>query len=586
LLASVLAVALAGVAITRLSVTIDEWRYIHDGVKWWFGGDAVWLVDAGVLPLTFWIQNAPGSLYLWLEHGGLPGGTAIDFGKSLPLGDQIALLRLARSTNLCLAGLGTIWTAWLMANRWFGARAAGIAALFCAVEPNLLAGYALGTADAFIVPFALCSMLAYSSCLGRPGWMRVLATGVCMGLGLALKISLLPLGMLLIAAVFLVHLAGHVGTRSASSRPLVLSALASLRFLALEIPLIAGIALAIAWCANGFLTGWLLDPSTPNEFPRKVAAALGQEGAEAAKYVSRLQAVRVPAPLAVLRSQAGHSRWGHAMTFLGRSGLHGPWYYYPYVFLMKTHLLLLAAAGVGILVPSARRSPVAWGALLLVLLSCTMGIKGGPRYFLVLYALLAVLGGVGVAAISGRLKRTGALLATSALGFTALSMTCGSLPDLLTHTNPPWGGDEGGYRYADANYDWGQGLDLAAASARGLGLRPVVYLHTGDPYFGVPDGQEVLDCRDPGLALERMRGRIAAVSVYRLFHSGAESSPLTPLTRSLVALGADGRLCRTFFYFDLRNPSRFAQLARLLEHETLGSRGRIGDAGQPGGARR
>ncbi len=66
------------------------------------------------------------------------------------------------------------------------------------------------------------------------------------------------------------------------------------------------------------------------------------------------------------------------MTFLGRSGLHGPWFYYPYVFAMKSHLVLLAGVAAGLLVPAARRSATALAAvLLLVALSCAIGIRGG-----------------------------------------------------------------------------------------------------------------------------------------------------------------------------------------------------------------
>ena len=260
------------------------------------------------------------------------------------------------------------------------------------------------------------------------------------------------------------------------------------------------------------------------------------------------------------------------MTFLGRSGIHGPWFYYPYIFLMKSHLVLLFAAAVGLLLPSTRRSLAAWGAALMVVLSCTIGIKGGPRYFLALYALLTVLGGVGIAACLRRFTPLLAVGAVLALGAVVLGLTLGSLPDLLTHTNPLWGGDAEGYRFADANYDWGQGLDEAAAWADRQRLRPIVYLHTGDPFFGVPESREVLADQDPRKVLDRMRGRFAAVSVHWLFHSGAEASSLEPLIRSLRALGPDGRLCRTYFYFDLRSPSRHAELARLVARESGPSR--------------
>jgi len=560
--AGVVAACFAAVAIVRLSVTIDEWRYVHDGVRWWFGGDANWLIDFGVHPLPFWIQNAPGAFYLWMKYGGLPGGVAADFGKTLTLADQLMLLRLARLTNFLLAGLGTIVTAWLLAYRMFGAYAAAVAAAFCAIEPNLLSGYSLAATDGLIVPLALLLILVSSAYARRPSVVRLLATAVVFGLAVALKVSMLPIGLLLLGAVFL---AGPLRQALGEEKPLVRLLRVSLRFLAFEVPVIAVLGLVVAWIANGCLMGWLLDPSMPNELPRRVVARLGYEGAEASDRIARFQALRVPAPLAVLRAQAGHSRWGHPMTFLGRSGLHGPWHYYPTIFIIKSHIILLIAAAAGLLTSNGRRSTVALSVVLLLLLSCTVSIKGGPRYFLVLYALLAILGGVGVAVLLHRLTPRVRAVAAATLLALALVPTCGSLPDLLTHTNMLWGGDDEGYRFADANYDWGQGLSEAAAAAKRRGLGPIVYLHTGDPYFGAPADCEVLDCEDTAVALDRMKGRYAAVSVHRLYHAGAEASPLEPLTRSLVTLGTDGRLCRTFFLFDLRQPSRHAALTGLVE---------------------
>ncbi|MDR3635556.1 MAG: glycosyltransferase family 39 protein [Isosphaeraceae bacterium] len=561
-LAGLVAACFVALPIGRLSVTVDEWRYVHDGVRWWFGGDAVWLIDFGTLPLPFWIQNAPGALYLWLKHGDLPAGLAADFGKTLSLADQLTLLRLARVTNFVLAGLGTIVTVWLLAYRTFGAWAAAAAAALCAVEPNLLAGYALATGDGVIVPCALLLMLVYPAYVRQPTVGRLLLTAGVFGLGVALKVSMLPIGLLLMGATFVVRL---IGLLAGGERSRARAVRSLLRFFGVDVPAVAGLGLVVAWVANGCLMGWLLDPAMPNKLPHRVVARLGYEGTEASHLVAQLQALRVPAPLAVIRSQAGHSRWGHPMTFLGRTGLRGPWYYYPTIFLMKSHIVLLTALA-GLLTAAGRRSPAALGAALLLGLSCLVGIKGGPRYFLVLYALLAILGGAGIAAMLHCLAPRMRFVAAAALIVLALVPTWRSLPDLLTHTNLPWGGDDEGYRYADANYDWGQGLDEAAAAAHRIGLHPIVYLHTGDPSFGVPPDREVLSGSDPEVALDRMRGRFAAVSVHRLYHSGAEASPLEPLTRSLAALGPDGRLCRTYFFFDLRAPSRHTELSRLVEH--------------------
>ena len=571
-LAGTLGLALAGTAAARLSLTIDEWRYVQDGVKSWFGGGSGWLIDAGTLPLTFWIQNAPDAIYLKLKYGGLPFGLDGDFGKQLPLRDQMILLHLARGTNVLIAGLGTILATWLVAYRSFGASAAA-AAFFCAIEPNLLAGYSLATADAIIVPVFLITMHSYQLHLARPHPRSFLSICILFGLGIALKVSMFPFGLLRMAATFATRLAGRLAVESSSRRRLRLAVRESARFGVFHAGPVVVLGLLISWAANGFLMGWLIDPSTPNLNTRKVAAALGYQGTHAARMIHRLSTLRVPAPIAVMRNQAAHSRGGHPMTFLGVPGSHGPWYYYPYIFSMKAHLMLAIAAVAALFASGVWSSPIPWSAGLLVGLSCAPGIKGGPRYFLVLFALQAALGGAGLAAILGRLRGRLALAGAAGLGAASLLLTLNSMPDFLAHTSPLWGGDREGYRYADANYDWGQGLYSAFAASDHLGSGPIRFIHFGDPHYGVPPGHESLAGGDPRELLERMRGGYAAVSVHCLFHSGAEKPRALPLFRALSRTAPDGRLGNGYFLYDLRDRGRFDELANLLAQEVRSPKG-------------
>lgn len=563
-LASVIALAIGSWSLTQLSPTIDEWGYVQFGVKFWFGGDSDWLIHVGVLPLPFWIQNAPGALYLKLKHGTLPGGIEGNFGFSLTLADQLAVLYLARSTNLILTSPATIYLVWLLTNRLFGRVAANFSALYCAIEPNLLAGYILATADAAIVPTCLSMMILYEDHLRHRKLWKLLVIGGFYGLGIGLKISALPTGLLMLWACVLGRLfeqfaePGLVVTK-------VRHALHELVRFSMHAVLFLVIGLSLSWAANGFLRDYLLSQDTPNTLAYRVINKLGYRREVATTLVERLRRTLVPVPISVFRSQVGHSQVGHPMTFRGVAGQRGPWYYYPYIFTMKTHLVLLLISVASLLRKGVWRSPVFLGSLHLLALSLTNKIHGGPRYFLALYSLMASLAGVGTAAMLGmvvdwRLKSLlGALLAAG-----ALTLTARSAPQFLTHTSPLWGGDAEGYRFADANYDWGQGLFLAFAAADRAGLKPVAFLHSGDPHYGVPSDRKMIFGTDVQLIARAVQGKFLVVSVHELYHSEAEAPNLMPLYRALREIGVDGRLTDTAFYFDLRSPERCAELMAAL----------------------
>ena len=572
-LATVVCLVLGGISISALSPTNDEGGYIALGLRSWLGGgDTPWLIERGVLPLTCWIQNAPGAAVLAWRHITLPAPSETVTALELPLrpDQQLLMLVLARWTNLVLTGPATVWAARALARRYFGSLAAGAAALFVAIEPNLLACEVLATADGFVVPFAILTLLAYDSYLRDPNPRNLLATGALLGVGTALKISMLPIGMLLIGACFLTNRLALLFGKEAERSGLRSFVRSSLVFALIQVPVILGLALMVSWAANGFHSGPLLNPDSPNQGAYKILSALGYHGPDLAEQVGRLQRFPVPAPLSVLRSQTAHSRGGHAMMFLGRVGMFGPWYYYPYVFAMKTHAVVFVMGLLALAIPSVRRSPLPLAIALIVFLSCQTKVHMGPRYFATLLAFLAVLSGALTAAILEAL--TSKLAKTVFVVFLAASsmaLTLRSSPDPLTHTNPLWGGDSEGYRYVDANYDWGQGLYLAFRAADRLGLDPVCFIPTNSPDFGVPAERMVIR-REPMPKLKQMldpmRGRNVVVPTVLLFGPIVENEAV-PLYRAFRALKPTGRLTDTSFYYDLRAPEAFAAFERRIQEE-------------------
>ncbi len=572
-LATLVCLLLGGISISALSPTNDEGGYIALGLRSWLGGgDTPWLIERGVLPLTCWIQNAPGAAVLAWRHITLPAPSGTATALELPLQPnlQLLMLVLARWTNLVLTGPATVWAVWALARRYFGPWGAGAAAMFAAIEPNLLACEVLATADGFVVPFAIFSLLAYDAYQHDPNPRRLLATSALLGLGTALKISMLPIGMLLIGACFLTNRLALLlakETEQSGLRPFVRS---SLVFALIQVPVVLGLALVVSWAANGFHSGPLLNPDSPNQGAYKILSALGYHGSDLTEKVGRLQRFPVPAPLSVLRSQTAHSRGGHAMMFRGRVGMFGPWYYYPYVFAIKTHAVVFVMGLLALAIPSVRRSPLPLAIALIVFLSCQSKVHMGPRYFATLLALLAVLSGALTATILGALRsRSAKTLFVVFLVASSMALTLRSSPDPLTHTNPWWGGDSEGYRYVDANYDWGQGLYLAFRAADRLGLDPVCFIPTNSPDFGVPAERRVIR-REPMPILKQMldpmRGRFVVVPTALLFGPLVQNEAV-PLYRAFRALKPTGRLTDTSFYYDLRAPETFAAFERRIQEE-------------------
>jgi hypothetical protein len=254
------------------------------------------------------------------------------------------------------------------------------------------------------------------------------------------------------------------------------------------------------------------------------------------------------------------------MTFRGVSGMFGPWYYYLYIFAMKTNLAMLALAALSLVRKDVWKSSVFLGLLLLIVLSIRSKIHGGPRYYLMVYVFAFSMCGAAVAWLLSRARGVRIARAMAvALEAAALWLTARSMPELLTHTSPLWGGDSEGYRYADANYDWGQGLNRAFEAADELGLKPVVFLHTGDPYYGVPGDRVMIQIRDPVTDVEQMRGRYVVVGVHILYHSEISNPELATISRALLSVAPAVRLTVTSFYFDLRSPEQYARFLEAWE---------------------
>jgi hypothetical protein len=312
----------------------------------------------------------------------------------------------------------------------------GILALgLYAFDPNVLAHSAVAATDlgaAAAIFAAAYTFWRWLRPVPGPQWRRMVGAAVVLGLGLAVKST-----VLLVLPVFglLILVARPRG--KALGPYLTQAAAAGL------------IAFAALWAVYRFEIGTV--PGLP--FPVPAASHL--------------------LPLLKLRT---HMAEGHAAFLLGETYHHGVWPYFPIAFVLKTPpltLILLAISVVhGVRAVAGRRADLLGirARLALTLLpvlyfavSLTSGINIGYRHLLPILPFLFV-GNVELPArlphlwrrpTLGRVIPAAAVTGLAVLAYAAVTLNL--FPWHLAYFNVLAGGPDGGYRYlVDSNLDWGQ----------------------------------------------------------------------------------------------------------------------------------
>ena len=203
------------------------------------------------------------------------------------------------------------------------------------------------------------------------------------------------------------------------------------------------------------------------------------------------------------RLVAHHQATGHPSFLLGTVREIGVWYYFPFVFIVKTPLSAL------LLLFLLRRPQRDWLVLLIPMaiywaLCLSSGINIGLRHLLPVYPFLYALIGAGVACWRKPvLILCAALVLESALIF----------PHDLSFFNVAAGGPANGMNLlVDSNLDWGQDL-IRAKQFFGPRSKDVClcYFGTADQtYYGFPE--KVVPTTDMIRAGERPECRYVAIS--------------------------------------------------------------------------
>jgi 4-amino-4-deoxy-L-arabinose transferase-like glycosyltransferase len=363
----------------------------------------------------------------WLGAGlpdprDVPGFAAKDqwtFGPRLLYRDPArapALLLRARASVVLLSlllGVGVL----LAARRAFGGAAGLLALALHVLDPLVVAHAGLATLDLGAAAAIFGAVALSWVALDAGGWRLVLAAGAATGLALAAKgtgVVVLPVLLLLALAPLL----GRGGPRPGELRLRLGRATA--------VAAGGAVALAVACLPDG-----------PDAFFRALAA------------------------------QRAHAAAGHASWAKGIQAMQCPGWYFPFAWIVKTPLALLAAtaAGVGVVASRARSAPATAVMVLATpaivgAAALVSGICNGVRQLLPVTPFLAVAGGAALAALwRGRAGRwaTAGLLSWAAAALLLVH------PHAITYANEAAGGPSRTWTLlTDSNVDWGQALpDLA-----------------------------------------------------------------------------------------------------------------------------
>jgi hypothetical protein len=383
----------------------------------------------------------------------------------------LALMARARGVAIA-AGLlaGCVVFAW--ARSAFGLRAAAVVSALFWLCPNVLAHGHLATIDmAGLFTIAL-AMLALRLAYRRPGALRLLGAGACLGLALATKF----LAVLILPAVPLLA-AAERWRAAARSRARRLARAAA------DSALTLAAALVVVGASAGFESAF----QPLGDFPLRSRFATGLQAALPGW-------LPVPLPGEYLLGFDGakeiseHGEFGSYL--LGRWSERGWWYYNLVALGVKLPVAVLALLAAAPFAWASRRSARELGYLLLPLVLLIGGFSAashlniGIRHVLPALPFAFLLLGPIFAPAPGRGRERLALaLAAGALGASALN-AARLHPDYLTFMNAIAGGPaRGGDWLLDSNFDWGQDLYRVPAAVTSIAPGEPVHLL----YFGHVD---------------------------------------------------------------------------------------------------
>jgi len=299
------------------------------------------------------------------------------------------LLRFASRLPTAMLFVALLAAVFLAARAWVSLRAAHLATIACALDPNLIAHASLATVDVAFALFHFLALIAAFTFASRPSPRRGSALGVALGMAFATKFS----AVLLVPAVALALIAVHEEwrqddfVRRTAAGLFVAGAVATVTIAAAYLFVGVGAHMAdLRWDSAPFtrLAGHWPDLRLP--FP--------------ADFLTGID-------LSLARER--NLKW--RVVMLGSQYPRGVWYYFGLLWLMKTPVLILAAECVGGVLAIRRgllrRSPplqflAANLALLLAYFSLLFHAQIGYRFVLMCVPLGYIMAAAGLSTLADR----------------------------------------------------------------------------------------------------------------------------------------------------------------------------------------
>lgn len=396
---------------------------------------------------------------------------------------------LARTRTV--AAILTLLTALIVffaTKEMFGSGAALIALTLLAFDPNLLAHGALITTDVGLSCFMLLSVYLFYRFLKSPSALRLIVTGVAVGLVLAVKhTGLLVLPILFLLAVCEILLNNFRDNREPLGRR-ALKTFGSLVIITL-------IGWIILWSFYRFR--YDARPSGLQMNPPLAEYVQGLKPSEAWPIATAARLRIVPESylygLADVRLTANY----YTSYVLGKVYAHGVWFYFPIAFLVKSTVAVLALLLLSVGVIATRRLNC-WREILFLivpvffylLVALTVGMNIGVRHILVVYVFLYVLIGGAAWVLMQKSRKWGYAIGVLLLAH-VLSSTL-AYPNYIAYANELWGGPSQTHKYlTDSNSDWGQQLKSVKQYLDRRRIKECWFLYfaegVAEPgYYGIP----------------------------------------------------------------------------------------------------
>jgi hypothetical protein len=425
-IALTLLLAIFTLALTSMrikSATFDEDAYVGKGAAAWFRGEfGLRTAHPALAPIlaTAPLLTEPGFGEKVGALSKCESGSARSCGREMLFhrSNTHRVLFLVRlPIVMLLVALGALVYRW--SRELYGGWGGLLALIVYALEPNLLAHGRLLTLDLAATFFAFLVVYTAWRFWQRPGWTRLLAWGVALGLAGATRYTLGFLVPVLIVVAILRARSGHLKLWQA------LGAL-----------MLAGCVAALTvWAVYGFSFGVVPDWST-----------------------------RLPAPAYFydLNELLAYRDKPQDAFLLGQNYTGGRWYYFIVTLVIKTPLPVLILLGSALVLLVQHRDVRSGEPFILTTvgfyyaLSLFSPLNIGHRHLLLILPLLSVfIGRLGPWLAAGKRTRryvAGGLIAWLAFGTLRIH------PHYLAYFNELVGPRDGYRVLVDSNLDWGQDL--------------------------------------------------------------------------------------------------------------------------------